>query len=330
MAKILILGAGSMGTAFSIPCSDNNHEVIIIGTHLENEFIDKINSTKKHPILNYEIPKNVSFFKIEKLREVIRGKIDLIAVAVIAKGIEWASLELSKALKENIPILILTKGLSVNNNSYEILAHKMERILKKNGIKETNISGAGGPCLAKGLADRDHTYVVFANTKIEIANKIKKLVSNDYYHVSTTEDIIGVEVCAAIKNIFSMAIGSTKKLNTAAGLIQQSLNEMIIFTEKLKGKKETVMGLAGIADLYVSADGGRNSKMGKYLGEGMTFKDAKKNKMPKETIEGADLSLEIGAKVKNDFDVKTLPLMISVINSICDEKKLIIEWNNFI
>ena len=330
MAKILILGAGSMGTAFSIPCSDNNHEVIIIGTHLENEFIDKINSTKKHPILNYEIPKNVSFFKIEKLREVIRGKIDLIAVAVIAKGIEWASLELSKALKENIPILILTKGLSVNNNSYEILAHKMERILKKNGIKETNISGAGGPCLAKGLADRDHTYVVFANTKIEIANKIKKLVSNDYYHVSTTEDIIGVEVCAAIKNIFSMAIGSTNKLNTAAGLIQQSLNEMIIFTEKLKGKKETVMGLAGIADLYVSADGGRNSKMGKYLGEGMTFKDAKKNKMPKETIEGADLSLEIGAKVKNDFDVKTLPLMISVINSICDEKKLIIDWNNFI
>ena len=106
MAKILILGAGSMGTAFSIPCSDNNHEVFIIGTHLENEFIDKINSTKKHPILNYEIPKNVSFFKIEKLREVIRGKIDLIAVAVIAKGIEWASLELSKVLKENIPIYV--------------------------------------------------------------------------------------------------------------------------------------------------------------------------------------------------------------------------------
>ena len=52
MAKILILGAGSMGTAFSFPCSDNNHEVIIVGTHLENEFIDKINSMKKHPILN--------------------------------------------------------------------------------------------------------------------------------------------------------------------------------------------------------------------------------------------------------------------------------------
>ena len=117
-----------MGTAFSFPCSDNNHEVIIVGTHLENEFIDKINSMKKHPILNCDIPKNVSFFKIEKLKEVINKKVDLIAVAVISKGIEWASLELSKVLKNNIPILILTKGLSIKNNNYEVLAHKMDRI----------------------------------------------------------------------------------------------------------------------------------------------------------------------------------------------------------
>ena len=104
---------------------------------------------------------------------------------------------------------------------------------------------------------------------------------------------------------------------------------MIVFTEKLKGKKETVMGLAGIADLYVSADGGRNSKMGEYLGQGMTFKEAKKTKMPNDTVEGADLALEIGLKVKSDFDNKTLPLMISMINTICDEKALKFEWKNF-
>ncbi len=61
----------------------------------------------------------------------------------------------------------------------------------------------------------------------------------------------------------------------------------------------------------------------------MTFRDAKKNKMPNDTVEGADLSLEIGTKVKKDFNIKTLPLMISVINSICDEKKLKIDWNSF-
>ena len=155
---------------------------------------------------------------------------------------------------------------------------------------------------------------------------------------------MGVEACAAIKNIFSMAIGASQGLchpnaskevkvknylNTAAALMQESIYEMIIFTEKLKGKKETVMGLAGIGDLYVSADGGRNSKMGEYLGLGMTFKEAKKTKMPNDTVEGADLAIEIGTKVKSDFDNKALPLMTSMINTICDEIPLKIDWKNF-
>ena len=63
MSNILILGAGSMGTAFSIPCSDRNHSVSIVGSHLEDDFIDKINLEKKHPILNCDIPTNVSFYK---------------------------------------------------------------------------------------------------------------------------------------------------------------------------------------------------------------------------------------------------------------------------
>ena len=344
MANILILGAGSMGSAFSFPCSDNNHAVSIVGTHLENDFIDQINSKSKHPVLNCDVPKNVKFLKFEKLIEEINKKVDLIVVAVISKGIEWASTELSKVMKGNIPILILTKGLAINNNNYEVLVHKMDRLMKKNGIKETNISAAGGPCLAKGLANKIHTSVVFANTNIKIAKQISHLVSTNYYHVFTSDDVVGVEACAAVKNIFSMAIGASQGLchssaskeikeknylNTAAALIQESIYEMIIFIEKLKGKKETVMGLAGIGDLYVSADGGRNSKMGKYLGQGMTFKEVKKIKMPNETIEGADLALEIGTKVKNDFDNKTLPLMTSMINTICDEVPLKIDWKNF-
>ena len=341
MARILILGAGSMGTAFSFPCSDNGHSVSIVGTHLEDDFIDKIQSSKKHPSLNCEISKRVTFSKFEKFGEEINKKIDLVVVAVVSKGIEWASVELSKVLKNNVPILILTKGLSINNNEYEVLAHKMERLLKKNGIKETNISAAGGPCLAKELANKVHTSIVFANNDIRIAEQISKLVSTDYYHISTSNDVIGVETCAAIKNIFSMAVGASRGLNnssksreknylnTAAALIQESIYEMIIFVESLKGKKETVIGLAGIGDLYVSADGGRNSKMGEYIAQGMTFKEAKKTKMSSDTIEGADLALEIGAKIKRDFDIKTLPLMISMINTICEEKPLKVDWKNF-
>jgi len=329
MSNILILGAGSMGTAFSFPCSDNNHQITIVGTHLENDFIDQINSNKKHPVLNCDTPKNVKFFKFEKLSEEIKKKVDLIAIAVSSKGINWASNELSKVLKSKIPILILTKGLSINNNNYEILAHKVERILKTKGVKDINISAVGGPCLARALAKRTHTSVVFANTDIEVVNQIKKLVSTDYYHISTSTDVIGVEICAAIKNIFAMVIGSSKELNTAAALIQQSINEMITFTEKLKGKKETVIGLAGIGDLYVSVKGGRNSQMGEYLGQGMKFSEAKKTKMADITVEGADLALEIGTKVKSDFDSKTLPLMIGMIDTISEEKPLKIDWKNF-
>ena len=152
-----------MGTAFSFPCSDNKHSVVIVGTHLEDDFIDKINKTRHHPALSCEVPKNVKFVKFSSFNEEFNKKIDLIVIAVISKGIEWASIALSKIVKDKTQILILTKGLSLHDNNYEVLAYKIDRILKKNGIKETNISAAGGPCLAKGLANKVHTSVIFAN-----------------------------------------------------------------------------------------------------------------------------------------------------------------------
>ena len=114
------------------------------------------------------------------------------------------------------------------------------------------------------------------------------MLSTDYYHTSVSSDINGVEVCAAIKNIFSMVIGAsaglnkTKSkdklyLNTSAALVKQSVYEMEVFSEFLNGKKETVKGLAGLGDLYVSAAGGRNSKMGSYIGEGIVFSGSQKN-----------------------------------------------------
>ena len=167
---------------------------------------------------------------------------------------------------------------------------------------------------------------MFANSDIKVVNQIKELVSTDYYHISTSTDVIGVEICAAIKNIFAMVIGSSKELNTAAALIQQSINEMITFTEKLKGKKETVIGLAGIGDLYVSVKGGRNSQMGEYLGKGMKFSEVKKTKMAVITVEGADLAYEIGPKILKEFKENEFPLLFSVIKSICKNQKLEINW----
>ena len=118
-------------------------------------------------------------------------------------------------------------------------------------------------------------------------------------------------------------------LNTSAALMRQAIYEMEVFVEFLKGKKETVNGLAGLGDLYVSSAGGRNSKMGALMGDNMIFSEAKKNKMPNVTVEGAELIFQIGNKVKKDFDEKKLPLMIAMINAILEDKKLDIKWENF-
>ena len=347
MSKIVIIGAGAMGSAFSFPCSDNNHDTNIIGTHLENEFIDKIRSNKNlHPALNVNIPESIKIFKFDNFNELFKSNVDLIVLGISSKGIEWVSDQLNTIAKnKKLPnILMLTKGLSIHENKYELLVDKLKRLLKSKGIINVNISAVGGPCLASGLANRIHSSVVIANEDIKIASKISNMFNTNYYHTTSSEDLIGVEVSAAIKNIFSMAVGAAKGLcsnntsdeireknylNTASALIKQSVYEMEIFVEHLKGKKDTVKGLAGLGDLFVSSSGGRNARMGSYIGEGLIFSKAKKSKMEKVTVEGADLVIEIGIKVKQDFDEKKLPLMIGMIDAILEDKKLDLKWDLF-
>ena len=342
MKKIVIIGAGSMGTAFAYPCYDNKFEVNIVGTHLENNFIDELNKSHFHLGLNQEVIKSIKFFKHDSINDVFENKPDLVVIGVSSKGINWISEELNKVSKnKELPdLLMLTKGLSINGKKYELLVNKLERLFLEKGIKNINLSAVGGPCLASGLANRVHSSVVIANKNLDTAKSLSKMLSTDYYHISSSSDVVGVEVCAAIKNIFSMIIGAAPGLNkiknkdnlflnTSAALVKQSIYEMEVFTEFLKGKKETVKGLAGLGDLYVSAAGGRNSKMGSFIGEGIIYSEAKKTKMPNVTIEGAELIFEIGKKVKEDFNEKKLPLMISLIDAILEDKILKINWENF-
>ncbi|MDC3232654.1 glycerol-3-phosphate dehydrogenase [Pelagibacteraceae bacterium] len=347
MSKIVIIGAGAMGSAFALPCLDNNHDINIVGTHLENEFIDNLVVNKNiHPGLNTKIPEGIKIFKFEKFENILKSNVDLIVLGISSKGIEWVSDQLSKVYKNSkIPnLLMLTKGLSIYENDYELLVDKLERLLLARGLSEVNISAVGGPCLAAGLANRIHSSVIIANKDIDTAKKIADMLNTSYYHTSHSDDLNGVEVSAAIKNIFSMAVGAAKGLcsknvtnevreknylNTASALIKQSIHEMEIFVEHLEGKKETVKGLAGLGDLYVSSGGGRNAKMGSYIGEGLTFSKAKKDKMEKITVEGADLAVEIAQKVKQDFSEKKLPLMIGMINAIVEDKKLELDWDSF-
>ena len=347
MSKIIIIGAGAMGSAFAVPCFDNNHDVNIIGTHLENEFIDNIKKNNNfHSGLNTFLPEGLKIFKFDKFEEILKTNVDLIVLGISSKGIDWVSDQLSSIYKTNkIPnLLMLTKGLSIYKNNYELLVDKLERLLNEKGISKSNISAVGGPCLAAGLANRVHSSVVIANKDINLAKKISEMLNTHYYHTSYSEDLNGVEISAAIKNIFSMAVGAAKGLcskniseevreknylNTASALIKQSVYEMEVFVEYLSGKKDTVKGLAGLGDLYVSSGGGRNARMGSFIGQGIKFSEAKKTKMKNITVEGADLAIEIAKKVNEDFDKKKLPLMLAMINAIVEDKKLELDWELF-
>ena len=346
MSKIIIIGAGAMGTAFAVPCYDNGHEVHVIGTHLEDKLIEKIRIDYIHPSLKTKLPKDINFNYYKDLNTIINSKVDLIVLGISSKGINWICDQFITIFKnKELPdLLILTKGLSIHNNQYELLINKIKRLLEIKKVNIKNISAIAGPCLAAGLANKINSSVVVASSKLDQAQKISNTLNNSYYHTTCSDDIVGVEVCAAIKNIFSMAVGAAKGLsarevsdqikdknyfNTASALITQSIYEMEIFVEHLKGKKETVKGLSGLGDLYVSSAGGRNALMGSFLGEGLTFSEAKNSKMKEITVEGADLIKEIGKKVKEEFDEKKLPLMIAMINAILEDKKLDIKWNYF-
>ncbi len=151
------------------------------------------------------------------------------------------------------------------------------------------------------------------------------MISTKYYIIEYSKDIRGVEVCSAIKNIYAMIIGAGQSLNTSSSLFHKSIIEMKYLTKYFKGKELTTLGLAGVGDLYVSSAGGRNSKMGSYLGKGFTFKNAKKKFMPKDTVEGEQLMREIAPFVLKKINKKKVPLMIKLFRTIINNKKLSIK-----
>ena len=318
MKKILIIGGGAMGSAFTIPCIENKNNVTITEPY-NKTFIKNLSKTKKfHSSLKINLPEKLYFEKYSP--SLLKKKYDLIVVALSLSGISFISKEFKKSNIKS-PILLLTKGLKYEKKLKKILTISEE--IKKNN-KNINISVLKGPCLAKELSKKKQTSVIVANKNIKTAEKICKMISTKYYITETSKDIIGVEICSAIKNIYSLLIGAGDSLNMSSSLFKKSINEMIYITKYFKGKTETTLGLAGIGDLYVSAAGGRNSKMGSYLGKGYTFKSAKKKFMPNDTVEGEQLAREIAPYILKKLNRDKIPLMIKLIKSIINNKKLIL------
>ena len=316
MKNILVIGGGAMGSAFTIPCLENNNKVTITEPYSKNFIKDLSSKNKFHSSLKINHPKKLKYKKFSN--ELLKQKFDLIVIALSLAGIDFIGKYLRDS-KTKAKILVLTKGLKYEKKRKKLLTIS-EQLKKNYGL--INISVLKGPCLAKELVRKNQTSVIIANKNIKIAKWIGKSIATKYYLIEFSKDVIGVEVCSAIKNIYAMIIGAGQSLNTSSSLFQRSINEMKYLIKYFKGKEPTTLGLAGVGDLYVSAAGGRNSKMGNYLGKGYTYKAAKKKFMSKDTIEGEQLIREIGPFVLKKIKKNNIPLMNNLIRTILNNKKL--------
>ena len=298
MKNILVIGGGAMGSAFTIPSLENKNNVTITEPY-SKRFIKDLSSKKKfHSALKIKLPKQLKFRKFSK--NLLKENFDLIVIALSLPGVDFIGKEL-KDLRIKTPILVLTKGLKYEKKNKKIWTISEQLIKNYNA---SNVTVLKGPCLAKELARKNQTSVIIANKNIKIAKSIGKMISTRYYLTEYSKDVAGIEVSSAIKNIYSMIIGAGQSLNSSSNLFQKSILEMKYLIKYFKGKQETISGLAGVGDLYVSAAGGRNSKMGSYLGKGFTFKSAKKKFMPKDTIEGEQLAREIAPFILKKINKK--------------------------
>ncbi len=348
MAKILILGAGVMGSAFSFPPSDRGHQVRLVGTHLDRHIIESLAQSGVHPKLKCRLPRSVVPFTHDRLGEALDDDTDLIVFGVSSPGVDWACRQLAPLLRRPIPILILTKGLVAENGGLSIIPDVILRRMAELNAPPAPVAAVAGPCIAGELAALRHSSVVFTHPDPSLTEWLAELLAAPYYHVRGNGDQTGVEICAAFKNLYAIGVGSSEGLldrdgvseggarmhNPAASLYAQAVQEMYLLVEVLGGLPETVRGLAGTGDLYVTIQGGRNSRMGRLLGAGHLYSRAKAERMPDDTIEGAELALAIGATLKRmmiggGLESAALPLARSLVDSICDDAPLEIRWREF-
>ena len=222
-----------MGAAFSIPLIENNHKVTLSEPY-NLKLLKKLSLKKKfHPALKINLPKKLVIQKFSS--DILSFKWDLIAIAVSSMGIDSIGKYL-KNFKKITPILILTKGLKFDKNKIITMTEQ----IKKNN-KRLNISALKGPCLAKELSRKVKSYTVVANKNIKIAKNIGSIISTNFYKTEYSTDVRGVEFSSAIKNIYSMIIGSGQGNNTSSALFRKSIDEMEYLIKFFKGKRETAV-----------------------------------------------------------------------------------------
>ena len=347
MATLAVLGAGIMATALATPFTDNGGEVRLVGTHLDRAIIDSIRSTGVHPNLNLAVPPNVTAYQLEDAAEAFDGA-DLVMSGVNSFGVDWAGERLASLLRPGVHVIALAKGMQADaDGNLTILPQALMAQLPDELRGQVSISAIAGPSIAGEVAIRRHTCVVFTGEDPEVLAMWKALFETDFYHVWTSTDFVGVEVCAATKNCYAFgagfmhgqltALGETDSqyvnFNYGAALFGQASVEMTEFMDLLGGQRSTVLGLPGIGDCFVTSMGGRNVKVGTLVGAGLTFTQAR-DRMPGVTLEGAAAIQVIGDAFERLTERGVLqpdqfPLLRHLHEVVAKDRAVNVPWKTF-
>jgi glycerol-3-phosphate dehydrogenase (NAD(P)+) len=345
--KVVILGAGVMGTALTVPLADNGHDVRLVGTHLDGDIIEEIQRSHRHPRHRTPVPASVKPYPIEHLDQAIQG-VDLIIIGVSSLGIEWAAEVLGPLLATEIPLVTIAKGMRGDSRGLHILPDIFRAGLPESYREGICLASIGGPSIAGELAARMHTSIVLAGDNKSNLEGIAAILRTPYYHVWTSTDIVGVEICVALKDLYAVGAGlvygwlekqgsgdyGATVHNPVAAIFAQGLWETAYLIDYMGGDLSSVYTLPGAGDAFVTCVGGRNMQMGRWMSMGMTYKEAKSRYKPNETVEGPQLAISIGSTIRNmvnqgELEGDKLPLLNMLIDIVCDDKAIEIPWDCF-
>ncbi len=345
---VTILGAGVMGSSMAMPFCDTGKAVRLVGTHLDEAIISSIRGNGRHPKLNVTMPEKIKPYSHGEFATALGEDTDLILLGVSSAGVEWAIEKLVGALKRPIPVVMITKGMKPMADTMRSLPDHVAEQLKLQLGFEVPVAAIGGPCIAGELAARRPTGTVIVSRDKALAERLAQSFACDYYLPQPSTDMMGVEVCAAFKNFFAITVGwahgrnevmaeaenKARNNNAAAILFDQAIREMMVITASLGGAAESVWGMPGAGDLYVTCQAGRNSRLGHALGRGLTYAEAMAGPLKDETVEGAELGLAVADSLtamaaSGAVNAKHLPLAMALIQTLKNNLPFEPPWRQF-
>ena len=254
--KIAVVGCGSWGTVFARLLVDRGHEVALACRDAEQA--RAIRETGRNP--RYEKRVDLTGVRAATLEEAPLAEADLIVVAVPSRAFAGVV----RSLPGRAPVLSLTKGLDPETGS---------RLSKL--VSGRPVAVLSGPNIAAEIAERLPAATVVASEDDALALELQAAINSPVFRVYVNDDLLGVELCAAAKNVIALAAGGVDGMglgdNAKAGLVARGLAEMARLGEAFGARPETFAGLAGMGDLIVTcfSPKSRNRRAGQLIASGV-------------------------------------------------------------